>query len=838
MTEQSELLQFYRSNLDDAMHFYDNAVQFEKIGEVYGQLNNYSLSASMVHSLLQSAPLLTEKYKQEKMMQEKIGHIEATLKIILDKILCKVSKSQQLYRSSKGSGFGGSGGGDDDEETCSIEPVDFRPGSSACTIWFDSIIGMDDAKSNVERSVIRPILYPGLYPNLSKGILFYGPPGTGKTLLAKACVNELKARSSELDVVFYAPTGAELKGKYFGESEKKIKSLFDCASERATSLTTKEKSVIAMIFLDEVDSVAPDRTENEMAGTTVNALLQAIDGINSQANVTVIAATNYPWKLDGAFLRRFGKLIHIRLPDATTASEIIQYQISAFIKKTCGTGNNITVRNEWYKSKDSEFEGYFDTVSNVVDRVCKKPDVSHSDWLSNTYKKFINVGITQAEVMQLAEQIANQSYSNSDILNIWKDVVNKAGDKAYDNGMFVPVTQFPRKFFVPVSGISKQQFEYYKSKNEIVWLKNPSIYSVTVNQSDVYLHRYFSGSVLDPSVVDFFKNVFINDKKKMMLLEYEFIVEQKDGADNLEDIKDLVKDEDFIISLESLAEESYATLSNKVNIGGIEGRTIKGAYRREKIYFEISLEAQNGLIFSSKTEINKSENITKLLDTATAIYFKWEGDEGKFAKYSLGRNNAKKIFDALQQGKEETNLPLFARDTTISKILKFDLGSKKDEPLVENANLYNYVRNSTFLEKTVKNINDVSQYFNTDSEDIFNLIINNEFAGTTIQGEQLILDKNNSTNQILKQMGTKAFTEDIIAKIISARKDLLRFTKEFEKVVRERAVSFDFTNDLFLSTLQTIKPTAKKTDVELLKKYEDNPSTFKLEEAQKEIATE
>jgi SpoVK/Ycf46/Vps4 family AAA+-type ATPase len=77
------------------------------------------------------------------------------------------------------------------------------------------------------------LLYPNLYPKVSKGILIYGPPGTGKTLIVKAAVNQLQARSSDVGVLYFTPSPGDLKGKYVGETEKKIEEWFMCASQKA-----------------------------------------------------------------------------------------------------------------------------------------------------------------------------------------------------------------------------------------------------------------------------------------------------------------------------------------------------------------------------------------------------------------------------------------------------------------------------------------------------------------------------------------------------------------------------------------------------------------------------
>jgi SpoVK/Ycf46/Vps4 family AAA+-type ATPase len=111
-------------------------------------------------------------------------------------------------------------------------PITFYEGSKECKVWFNNVIGLADVKKAFYDSFINPLRYPGLYGTIPKGILLYGPPGVGKTYIVKAAMNELQAEGG-VNVLFFAPSAGLLKGKYFGESERAIKALFECASEQA-----------------------------------------------------------------------------------------------------------------------------------------------------------------------------------------------------------------------------------------------------------------------------------------------------------------------------------------------------------------------------------------------------------------------------------------------------------------------------------------------------------------------------------------------------------------------------------------------------------------------------
>jgi transitional endoplasmic reticulum ATPase len=143
-----------------------------------------------------------------------------------------------------------------------------------------------------------------------KGVLLYGPPGTGKTLLAKAVAGETNAH-------FISLSGPEIMGKYYGESEERIRDIFKQAEENAPSI----------IFIDEIDSIAPKREEvsGELEKRIVSQLLTLMDGMKSRGKVIVIAATNRPDSIDPA-LRRPGRLdreIEIGIPDAEGRFDIL-----------------------------------------------------------------------------------------------------------------------------------------------------------------------------------------------------------------------------------------------------------------------------------------------------------------------------------------------------------------------------------------------------------------------------------------------------------------------------------------------------------------------------------
>ncbi len=182
-------------------------------------------------------------------------------------------------------------------------------------VTYEDIGGMRDIIQKVRELVELPLKHPEVFKRLGieppKGILFYGPPGVGKTLLAKAIANETNA-------YFIAINGPEIMSKYYGESEQRLREIFEEAKKHAP----------AIIFIDEIDAIAPKRDEviGEVERRVVAQLLALMDGLESRGEVIVIAATNRPNALDPALRRpgRFDREIEIPLPDKQGRLEILQ----------------------------------------------------------------------------------------------------------------------------------------------------------------------------------------------------------------------------------------------------------------------------------------------------------------------------------------------------------------------------------------------------------------------------------------------------------------------------------------------------------------------------------
>src|ERR671911_341817 len=183
------------------------------------------------------------------------------------------------------------------------------------SISYEDIGGLGDAVGRVREMIELPLRHPELFKRLGveapKGVLLHGPAGTGKTLLAKAVANETNAN-------FYTIGGPEIMSKYYGESEERLRNVFQEAEKNAPSI----------IFIDELDSIAPKREEvsGEVERRIVAQLLSLMDGMSTRGKVVVIGATNRVNAIDPALRRpgRFDREIEIGVPDRNGRLEILQ----------------------------------------------------------------------------------------------------------------------------------------------------------------------------------------------------------------------------------------------------------------------------------------------------------------------------------------------------------------------------------------------------------------------------------------------------------------------------------------------------------------------------------
>lgn len=183
------------------------------------------------------------------------------------------------------------------------------------SVTYEDIGGLEDELQRIREMIELPLKHPEIFARLGidppKGVLLYGPPGTGKTLIARAVANEAGAN-------FFSIQGPEIMSKFYGQSEERLRDIF----------TDAEKNSPSVIFIDELDSIAPRRDEvhGEVERRVVAQLLTLMDGLTTRGNVIVIAATNREDAIDPALRRpgRFDREIDIGVPTIGGRQEILQ----------------------------------------------------------------------------------------------------------------------------------------------------------------------------------------------------------------------------------------------------------------------------------------------------------------------------------------------------------------------------------------------------------------------------------------------------------------------------------------------------------------------------------
>ncbi|NLV26462.1 MAG: CDC48 family AAA ATPase [Methanomicrobiales archaeon] len=237
-------------------------------------------------------------------------------------------------------------------------------------IHYEDIGGLDRELSLVREMIELPLRNPELFERLGieppKGVLLYGPPGTGKTLIAKAVANEVNAH-------FITLSGPEIMNKYYGESEGKLREVFEEAEDQAPSI----------IFIDEIDSIAPKReeTKGEVERRIVAQLLALMDGLKSRGRVIVIAATNLPDNIDPALRRggRFDREIEIGIPDINGRLNILQIHsrnVPIDISGITIDDDNLTRDEKVQRSR------LIEDLADIEERIEKEPDNNKKDELN------------------------------------------------------------------------------------------------------------------------------------------------------------------------------------------------------------------------------------------------------------------------------------------------------------------------------------------------------------------------------------------------------------------------------------------------------------------------
>ena len=273
-----------------------DAVKMDKAGQKGRAITLYQKA---IESLLQLVQLYPEYGLNKVYVQRAIAYQERI------KALQGAVSPVEMQMESNNGGDGGeaaSGGG---KPVGTELVVTEKP-----EVNWEEVVGLDTAKKAVKEAIVYPVQRPDLFPlGWPRGILLFGPPGCGKTLLAAAV-------ATEIDANFYSIDAASIMSKWLGEAEQNVSKLFNSARK------SSNEGKPAIVFVDELDSLMGAHS-NEVGGEirVRNQFLKEMDGIvdkGKSLHVYVIGATNKPWDLDWAFIRRFQKRILVPLPDHHT----------------------------------------------------------------------------------------------------------------------------------------------------------------------------------------------------------------------------------------------------------------------------------------------------------------------------------------------------------------------------------------------------------------------------------------------------------------------------------------------------------------------------------------
>ncbi|AMQ10962.1 AAA-family ATPase [Brazilian marseillevirus] len=781
---------------------------------------------------------------------------------------------------------------DDTDSLCkSFSPIIFEQGRKECRDWFDSVIGLERPKKELQDGLINTLKYPKLYGDPTKGILLYGPPGTGKTNIVRASINELSS-SGNIRILFYAPSASQLKGKYFGESEKMITSMFTCASKEACSLSkqlnsdaSKESTdVLSVIFLDEFDSIAGNRSDDKFAATTVNALLQVMDGIVSYPNVAMIAATNYPWNLDPAVLRRFTTSILVDLP----SKEDIYDQMMALLTTHFDGLKKVTDTRSLQRFCESLGKT---GTSKVIGEPCKRPEKRAEFWKLPPYSNLIR-NLDEPRLRALAEICEKEMYSGSDIARLFKSVIQQTASQAVENNTFMRYT-FPLKSgqrygtFLSTLSLGPDDLlkAFQKNRMDFRFLSSPDILLVKfANKEFLNKSVYPILNLNDPNIHDVFLELFEGQtfpQKMVVMTSFITEIHQQDksalpeippelyaGMQTKPSLQKqqrilykfveqhlLSKGYDMSILQDTPWQDLLVLVNDPRVMESVTLLTVPGMKRVEQFFVATEIDLSPSTVrrildFSKnawskvtgsdydprKSAQEKREefsNLVKLLSSGrSSLLTTWGSSTGAAFEYPVSEPSL--LFEFLLR--RSVNVPFSVFGVDMGQVFSWLAGSQPEAIGVTGAEAVmplgkkreipfvrvtsNPVSVTKLLERTLP-CEAAETFWNTlDAEDKRKLSEWFDTPGTLGTDDQVLKELD-----IVGSTGQKSCLGDL--KLLYSK-----YSAASQRALQASVVNFNVTNGHFELAKKLVKSSVDKSSVENLRRYAESPSTFVLEKKQ------
>jgi transitional endoplasmic reticulum ATPase len=299
-------------------------------------------------------------------------------------------------------------------------------------VGYEDIGGLGKELQRIREMIELPLKYPAVFDRLGveppKGVLLYGPPGTGKTLIARVV-------AAETNAAFFIINGPEIINKFYGESESRLRSVFQEAQHKAPSI----------IFIDEIDALAPRRAEmgGEVERRIVGQLLALMDGLESRGQIVIIGATNQPNALDPAIRRpgRFDREIALRVPDMRGRLEILQIHT-----KDAALANDIDLQR--IAQLTPGFVGAdLEALSREAAMIALRGVLPYIDYQRGyiPYETLVNLNITMAD-FQAALREVEPSTTREVYVEVSETTWDDVGGLDYTKSLLTESVEWPLRY--------------------------------------------------------------------------------------------------------------------------------------------------------------------------------------------------------------------------------------------------------------------------------------------------------------------------------------------------------------------------------------------------------